>query len=92
MKFDIYGGDYVGSAEWEGPGRVALDMPEGSEKAWFANYFRTEDSFLTGSIGFEEMASESPDSSEEAFARAAFQLAAYRYTVQQAEERERFAS
>ena len=81
MKLEIYNGGYVGTAEWQGPGRVALSMSDERERDWFAGYFAAEDSYLTGPVECAEMSSERRDSSEQAFERAAFRLAAYAYTV-----------
>ncbi|MFN2488736.1 MAG: hypothetical protein ABR529_03140 [Actinomycetota bacterium] len=81
MRFEIYNGDYVGTAEWSAPGRVALDVADPAQRTWFERYFASEDSFLTGSVGFEEIALERRDSSRAAFTRAAVQLAAYAYRV-----------
>jgi hypothetical protein len=81
MKFEIENGDYVGTAEWMGPGEVALDMADGHHREWFERYFKEEDAFLTGSVECTEMSSERRDDSPEAFQRAAFRLAAYAYTV-----------
>ena len=84
MKLEIYNGDYVGTVEWSSPGRVSLDVDDADQRSFFERYFRSEDSFLLGSVGFEEMALERRDSSREAFTRAAMQLSAYRYQVRSA--------
>ncbi|MBA2312504.1 MAG: hypothetical protein H0V97_06860 [Actinobacteria bacterium] len=81
MKLESYSGEYVGTAEWQGPGVVRLEVPDEMQRAWFEGYFRSEDSFLTGLIGSEEIAIERRDDSREAFTRAVFHLAAYRYKV-----------
>jgi hypothetical protein len=81
MKVEIYNGGLVGTAEWRGPGDVFVDMADESERSWFEGYFAQEDSYLIGPVECAEMACERRDSSEEAFQRAAFQLAAYAYTV-----------
>jgi hypothetical protein len=81
VKVEIYNGDYVGTAEWSSPGEVDLDITDAAQRRFFEQFFDSEDAFLTGSVGDEEMASERRDASAEAFARAAFQLAAYSYTV-----------
>jgi hypothetical protein len=83
MRFEIYDRDYVGSAEWQAPGVVAVEVADEGRRSWFERYFSSEDSFLTGSLGFEEMAMERRDASQEAFTRASFALAAYRYRVRQ---------
>jgi hypothetical protein len=81
MRYEIYNGDYVGTAEWSAPGRVAIDVPDEEQRSWFERYFESEDSFLMGCIGAEEMTLERRDSSEEAFTRAALALSAYSYKV-----------
>jgi hypothetical protein len=81
MRVEIYDRDYVGSAEWQAPGEVRLDVEDADRRSWFERYFQAEDAFLTGSLGAEEFASERRDSSEQAFARATFNLAAYSYRV-----------
>jgi hypothetical protein len=83
VKFEIYNGGYVGTVEWSGPGNISLDVSDDRERSWFEHYFGSEDAFLMGSVGFEEMALEKRDSSQEAFTRAAMHLAAYRYSVRE---------
>lgn len=85
MRFEIENGEYLGSAEWQGPGRVMVDMADDREREWFESYFSAEDTFLNGSVGDPEMASERRDETEESFMRAAMQLAAYAYKVQRGE-------
>jgi hypothetical protein len=86
VKYEIYDGGYVGTVEWSSPGHIDLDVADESERAFFERFFEAEDAFLTGSVGCEEMATERRDASAAAFARAAFQLAAYSYTVRLPEE------
>ena len=81
MQFEIENGDFVGTAEWQGPGRVALDMADAHKRDWFSRYFEAEESVMGGPVDCAEMSSERRDSSEEAFQRAAIQLAAYAYKV-----------
>jgi hypothetical protein len=81
MRVDIYDRNYVGSAEWHAPGEVRVEVADEGRRSWFQRYFQSEDSFLTGSLGAEEFASERRDSSEQAFTRATFNLAAYSYKV-----------
>lgn len=81
MQFEIANGDFVGTAEWHGPGDVALDMPDPAKEAWFSRYFEAEDSVMSGPLDCAGMSSERRDASEEAFQRAAFQLAGYAYKV-----------
>ncbi len=81
MKVQIYDRDYVGSAEWTAPGAVRLELADEGRRSWFEHYFQTEDSFLTGLLGSEEIAVERRDSSQEAFWRALYNLAAYSYRV-----------
>lgn len=82
MKFEIRNGEYVGTAEWRGPGDVSLQMHDPAQESWFARYFHTEDSFMGGSVECGQMECERPDSSQEAFQRAAYRLAGYAYQVQ----------
>jgi hypothetical protein len=82
VKFEIYNGDFVGTAEWQEPGRVVLDMDDPADRAWFEHYFAEEDSTLSGPVECAEMSmAERRDASEEAFERALYQLAAYSYRV-----------
>lgn len=81
MKFEIENGEYVGTAEWTAPGQVALEMDDPKQKEWFANYFESEDAFLTGPVECAEMSAERRDASPQAFQRATYQLAAYAYKV-----------
>lgn len=81
MQFEIENGDFVGTAEWQAPGRVALDMADPAKEAWFTRYFEAEESVMSGPVDCAEMSSERRDSSQEAFQRAAYQLAGYAYKV-----------
>jgi hypothetical protein len=81
MQFEVQHGDSFGTVEWRGPGDVAVEMPDPKQESWFSNYFRAEDSVMGGPVDCAEMSSGRRDSSEEAFQRAAFQLAAYAYKV-----------
>ncbi len=81
MKYSIYNGKYLGTAEWVGPGEVALDVPDAGERAWLKHFFAREDSFLSGRLDDAEMTVERGDSSSEAFERATYRLAAYAYRV-----------
>lgn len=81
MKLEIHNGDYVGTAEWRGPGDVALDIADPAQERWFSDYLQAEDSFMGGSVECGEMECERPDASPEAFQRAAYRLAGYAYTV-----------
>jgi hypothetical protein len=87
MRFEIENGDYVGSAEWRGPGDVLLDMDDPQQRMWFERFFAEEDASLGGAIGDESMSSERRSDSEQSFNRAAFQLAAYSYKVRQGDDR-----
>ncbi|MGH2736023.1 MAG: hypothetical protein ACRDKZ_10610 [Actinomycetota bacterium] len=87
MKFEIYNGDFVGTAEWRGPGHVALEMDDPANRAWFEHFFAAEDSTLIGPVECAEMSSaERRDASQEAFERALYQLAAYSYKVRRDDE------
>ncbi len=81
MKLEITNGAYVGTAEWQAPGRVSVDVADPRQRAFFETYFTAEDAFLSGSVGAAEMSAERPDASPEAFMRAAFRLARYQYMV-----------
>ncbi|MBA3350510.1 MAG: hypothetical protein H0T12_08135 [Actinobacteria bacterium] len=81
MRLEIRNGDWFGTAEWCGPGEVALDIPDPGRREWFQRYFQSEDAFLTGAVDGAEMSAERRDSSLEAFVRSAYQLARYSYDV-----------
>lgn len=83
MKFEIENGSFTGTAEWQAPGRVALEMDDPDQRAWFERYFSAEDSFMGGSVECGEMHMERRDESPQAFTRAAQMLAAYSYKVRQ---------
>ncbi|MGH2789432.1 MAG: hypothetical protein ACRDJ0_00430, partial [Actinomycetota bacterium] len=82
MKFEIYNGEReagsagsqdrsVGTAEWQAPGRVALEVEDPTKREWFESFFSSEDSTLDGPVECASMTTaERGDSSEEAFARA----------------------
>jgi hypothetical protein len=91
VRYEIENGDYVGAVEWEGPGRVKLEMPEGPQKRWLEDYFRSEDSVMAAAGDHDGMTFERRDESEAAFNRAAYQLAAYSYKVHQGDDRRRAA-
>lgn len=81
MKFEIYNGDHVGTAEWRSPGMVAVEMDDPRERKWFEEFFSQEDSTLDGPVECASMTSaERGDSSEEAFARAMYRLGFYSYS------------
>ena len=81
MKFEIFNGDNVGTAEWVAAGHVDLEMDDAGQRAFFERFFSSEDTFLSGPVESAEMTMERRDSSEQAFQRAAFALAAYSYHV-----------
>lgn len=83
VRYEIENGDYVGTVEWQGPGRVALQMPDGPQKEWFQRYFEAEDSVMGGAGEPEGMTFERRNESEAAFNRAAWELSAYSYRVRQ---------
>lgn len=92
MKFEFENGKYLGTAEWQGPGAVVVEMEDPTAKTWFEDYFQGEDSFMTGSVECDsEMAYERRDESEVAFTRAAHMLAAYSYKVRQGDSARRDA-
>lgn len=81
MKFEIENGKFVGTAEWQAPGQVALDMKDDTQRNWFERFFAQETSSMAGPMDSFEMTHERRDSSEEAFTRAAQELAARAYKV-----------
>ncbi|MGH2753524.1 MAG: hypothetical protein ACRDLB_03755 [Actinomycetota bacterium] len=84
MKFEFENGKHLGTAEWQGPGRVAVEMDDPEQRDWFERYFSSEDSFMGGSVEADgDMRCERRDESAEAFERAARMLAAYSYKVRQ---------
>ena len=50
MKFEFENGKHLGTAEWQGPGQVAVEMDDPDKKAWFEHYFESEDSYMAGSV------------------------------------------
>jgi hypothetical protein len=48
VKYEIENGDYLGTAEWRGPGRVDLDMPDHKHKRWLQRFFEGHDSVMGG--------------------------------------------
>jgi len=83
VRYEIENGDYVGTVEWQGPGRVKLEMPDGPQKQWFQNYFSAQDSVMAGAGDRDGMTLERRDETEAAFNRAAWELSAYSYKVRQ---------
>ncbi len=83
VYYEIENGDYVGTVEWQGPGRVKLEMPDGPQKQWFESYFSAEDSVMGGAGEPEGMTLECRNETEAAFNRAAWELSAYSYKVRQ---------
>ena len=81
MKFEIENGKFVGTAEWQAPGQVAVDVEDEAERAFFERFFAEETSRMTGGMDSFEMTHERRDESEEAFHRAAHDLAARAYKV-----------
>jgi hypothetical protein len=91
VKFEIENGAFVGTAEWEAPGQVALDMPDDGQRAWFERFFAAETSHMSGPVDCAEMTYERRDQSAEAFQRAAYELAARAYKVKAMGESRRHA-
>lgn len=87
VRYEIEGYDFAGTVEWEGPGQVKLEMPDGPQKQWFERYFETQDSVMGGAGEPMGMTLERRNETEAAFNRAAYQLAAYAYTVRQGDGR-----
>ncbi len=86
MRFEIHNGDFVGTAEWRGPGDVALDMDE-EHKAFFERYFHAEHSCIAPAGDHDGMKHQRPVDSEQAFNHAMWELAAYAYQVRQGDGR-----
>lgn len=92
MKFEIESktrNETVGTVEWQGPGRVRMDMRSEADKAFFERYFQTEQSYMAPAGNHEGMTHEKPADSEQAFNHAMYQLAAYAYKVRQGDSRRR---
>ena len=88
MKFEIETQDHkLGTVEWQGPGRIDMNMQSEADKAFFERYFHTEQSYMAAAGNHEGMTCEKPVDSEQAFNHAMFQLAAYAYKVRQGEAR-----
>ena len=83
VRYEIDNGDYVGTVEWQGPGKVAVEMADGSQREWFQRYFDAEDSVMGGAGEPMGMTHEKRNESEAAFNRAAWELSAYSYRVRQ---------
>lgn len=83
VRYEIENGDYVGTVEWQGPGKVALEMPDGPQKDWFERYFSAEDSVMGGAGEPQGMTYEKRNESEAAFNRATWELCAYSFRVRQ---------
>ena len=86
MKFEIFNGMYLGTAEWEGPGRVTVAIDDDRERRFFESYFTTEYPYLTGTVDCPGMSEERPDQDEAAFARALARLNQFDYRVTPADE------
>lgn len=92
MRFEFENGKHLGSAEWQGPGQVVVEMDDPAKKEWFERYFASEDSYMGGSVECDsEMRFERRDESEAAFTHAANMLAAYSYKVRQGDAARRAA-
>jgi hypothetical protein len=89
MRYEIGNDEFMGAAEWRGPGNVAVEMTDPRQQMWFENYFKTEVAFMTGSVECGELAMERRDDSPESFTRAARELAAYSFKVRQGDARRR---
>lgn len=87
MRYEIFNGDYVGTAEWVAPGEVAVDVPDPEQRAWFERYFAAEDSVMAPAGDHDGMTLERRDASEAAFNRALNQLAAFSYQVRRGDAR-----
>ena len=87
VRYEIENGDYVGTVEWQGPGRVRLEMPDGPQKQWFEKFFSAEDSVMGGAGEPQGMTLERRNETEAAFNRAAWELCAYSYKVRKGDGR-----
>ena len=85
MRFEIENGSYVGTAEWQGPGAVTLDMDDPKQRRFFERYFEEEQTALGGAVDCPELQSERGDESEQSFERAMNSLAAYAYKIRRAD-------
>ena len=84
MKFEIETKDQtLGTVEWQGPGKVEVDLQSADDKAFFERYFNTEQSYMAAAGNHDGMTHEKPVDSEQAFNHAMYQLAAYAYKVRQ---------
>jgi hypothetical protein len=81
MRFEIENGSYVGTAEWQGPGTVALEMEDPKQRQFFERFFHEEQTALGGAIDCPELQTERADTSEQTFERAMNSLAALAYKV-----------
>jgi hypothetical protein len=92
MKFEFENGKYLGTAEWQGPGNVVVEMDDPDDRQWFQEYFSKEDSYMGGSVECDsEMKLERRDESAAAFTHAAQMLAAYSFKVRQGDAARRDA-
>jgi hypothetical protein len=87
MKLEIHNGEFVGTAEWQEPGKVAVEVDDPDQRSWFENYFEGEEAYLAGAVGSPEMHVERRDSSQAAFDRAVEELRRYAYTVKSGNDR-----
>lgn len=89
MKYEIENGDYLGTVEWQGPGKVDFDIPDDEQRQWLEDFFSQPDSVMAPAGDHDGMTYERRDESEAAFNRAAYQLAAYRYKVRHGDDHRR---
>jgi len=87
MRYEFHRKDKrVGSAQWEGPGQVALDMGEPKDREFFSEYFSGNVTYLAAHFDGEEDAFQSRrrDWTPWEFERACRELAREGYGVQRA--------
>ena len=89
MKFEVQHGEHHATVEWQGPGKVQLEVEDEGQKAFFERYFNTEQSYMAAAGDHEGMTYEKPSDSEQAFNHAMYQLSAYAYKVRQGDDRRR---
>ena len=80
MKFEI---EDRGTIEWQGPGRVEMDLKDEADRTFFERYFQMERSYMAAAGDHDGMVVERATDSEHAFNHAMWELAAHAYKVRQ---------
>lgn len=86
MRFELYSSGRVGCVTWRGPTDVVYDVENEREREFLEAYFAAQDAYLGGAVECPEMACSRRDASEQSFARAAYRLVAYDYSVKSADD------